>query len=134
MWEDTWNNPVPCCPPDGYVGFVYEITNMITGKKYIGKKLYYFSKTKQVKGKKKRYKVESDWKDYYGSNDELLKDVETIGEDKFRRMILHYCKTKGTMSYLELREQMERRVLESDDYYNAWVSARVRTSHIKELR
>jgi uncharacterized protein YycO len=64
-----------------YLGFVYKITNLKTGRMYIGKKLGFFSKTKQVKGKKKKYKVDSDWRDYYGSNDQLLKDVEELGKE-----------------------------------------------------
>ena len=59
---------------DSY-GFVYLITNLENNRKYIGKKLFWFSKTKQVKGKKKRIKVPSDWQTYYGSSDELQKDV-----------------------------------------------------------
>ncbi len=54
-----------------YYGFVYRITNNTTGKQYIGKKFFYSSKTKQVKGKKKRFKISSDWQTYYGSNEEL---------------------------------------------------------------
>lgn len=133
MWCDQ-NGPVPQTAPDGYAGFVYKITNIQTGRQYIGKKLFHFSKTKQVKGKKKRIKVESDWLDYYGSNDELLKDVEALGKENFSRVILHYCKTKGELGYLEAREQFDRRVLESDDYYNSWIMVRVRGSHIKGLK
>jgi hypothetical protein len=132
MWQDQ-NGPVTLIP-DGFIGFVYEITNTVTGKRYIGKKLFYFSKTKQVKGKKKRIKVESDWKDYYGSNDELLADVEKLGKDNFKRVILHYCKNKGLMTYIELREQIDRRVLEDETYYNKWIMARVTTNHIKALK
>ena len=73
---------------DSY-GFVYLITNLENNRKYIGKKLFWFSKTKQVKGKKKRIKVPSDWQTYYGSSDELQKDVILYGQDKFQRQILH---------------------------------------------
>ena len=89
---------------DNY-GFVYLITNLANGRKYIGKKLFWFSRTKQVKGKKKRIKVASDWQTYYGSSDELQKDVILHGQDKFRRQILHLCKSKGECSYLEAKEQ-----------------------------
>ena len=70
---------------DDYIGFVYEITNLTNNRKYIGKKLLKRSKTKQVKGKRKRTLVESDWKNYYGSNKELQFDVETIGIHNFKR-------------------------------------------------
>lgn len=118
---------------DNY-GFVYRITNTITGKMYIGKKFFYSSKTKQVKGKKKRFKVESDWQTYYGSNEELKKDVTIHGREKIKREIIHLCKTKGECGYLEAKEQFVNGVLENDDYYNTWIMVRVRKSHIKGLR
>jgi len=112
-------------------GFVYLITNLQTGKKYIGKKFFYSQKTKTVKGKKKRFKIESDWKTYYGSNTELQNDVKILGEQLFKREIIHLCKTKGECGYLEAREQFEKRVLETEDYYNTWIMVRVRKSHLK---
>ena len=117
---------------DNY-GFVYVITNLITNKKYIGKKFFYSSKTKQVKGKKKRFKVSSDWQTYYGSNEELKKDVIIHGKENFKREILHLCLTKGTTGYLEAKEQFLNCVLENEDYYNTWIMVRVRDSHIKGL-
>lgn len=126
--------------PEDCVGFVYNITNLVSGRQYIGKKLAKFSKTtyKTVKlknGNKKRKrirgKIESDWKNYYGSNDALLKDVAELGTDNFRRDILYYCKSKAECSYVEAREQFSRRVLESDEYYNGHIQVRVHGSHIK---
>ena len=116
---------------DNY-GFVYLITNQTNGKKYIGKKLFYFAKTKQVQGKKKKIKVSSDWPTYYGSSDVLVKDVKDLGEENFTREILHLCKSKGECSYLEAKEQFIRGVMETDDYYNTWIMVRVRKSHIKD--
>ena len=118
---------------DSYIGFVYIIENTVTKKKYIGKKLFWSSKTKQVNKKKKRFKVPSDWQDYYGSNDKLKADVETLGKDKFIRTIIHLCKSKGECSYLEAKEQFVNGVIESDEYYNTWIMVRVRDSHIKQL-
>ena len=115
-------------------GFVYCITNLTTNKKYIGKKFFYSSKTKQVKGKKKRIKAPSDWMTYYGSNAELLNDVKQNGKESFKREIIHLCKTKGECGYLEAKEQFMQCVLENDDYYNTWIMVRVRKSHIKGLR
>jgi hypothetical protein len=126
--------------PEDCVGFVYLITNNVSGRKYIGKKLAKFSKTsyKVVKlkngtKKKKRIKskIDSDWQLYYGSNDQLNKDIETLGAENFTREILFYCKSKAACSYIEAREQFNHRVLESDDYYNGQISVRVHGSHIK---
>lgn len=125
--------------PEDCVGFVYLITNTITGRKYIGKKLAKFSKTSyktvklkngSKKKKKIRSKIDSDWMDYYGSSDELNKDILTLGKENFTREILHYCKSKAHTSYLEAKEQFDRKVLESTDYYNGQISVRVHGSHI----
>ena len=128
--------------PEDCVGFVYVITNNLTGRKYIGKKLAKFSKTtyKTVKlknGNKKRKKIrgkiESDWQTYYGSNNELNQDVERLGAGNFTREILYYCRSKAECSYIEAREQFSRRVLESDDWYNGHIQVRVHGSHIRKL-
>ena len=79
---------------------------------------------------KRRSKVESDWKDYWGSSDHLQQDVQELGEDKFTREILYYCESRGIASYLEAREQFERRVLETDEYYNGIINVRVGGSKI----
>ena len=126
--------------PEDCAGFVYEITNKLTGRKYIGKKLAKFKRTtyKTVKlknGKKKRKKIkgsiDSDWQTYYGSSPELLKDIELLGTENFSREILYYCNSKAECSYIEAREQFLKRVLETDDYYNGHIQVRVHGSHIK---
>lgn len=125
--------------PEDCIGFVYLITNTVTGRKYIGKKLAKFSKTtyKTVKlkngtkkKKKIRNKVDSDWRTYYGSNDELNKDIQNLGAENFQREILYYCKSKAECSYIEAREQFTHKVLESTDYYNGHIQVRVHGSHI----
>jgi hypothetical protein len=136
------NNTVESLPED-CIGFVYIITNTISGRKYIGKKLAKFSKTtyKTVKlknGNKKkkriRSKIDSDWREYYGSSPELTKDVVALGIENFSREILFYCKSKAECSYIEAREQFSRRVLESNDYYNGHIQVRVHGSHIRKLQ
>jgi hypothetical protein len=126
--------------PEQYAGFVYLITNKLTGRMYIGKKLSKFSKTtyrteKLKNGKKRRKKIkgkiESDWQIYYGSSPELTRDVEQLGPENFTREILYYCKSKAECSYIEAREQFLRKVLESDAYYNGHIQVRVHGSHIK---
>lgn len=124
-----------------YTGFVYLITNLSTGRKYIGKKLSKFSKTstKTVKlkngtkkKKKVRSKIESDWKTYWSSSKEVIDDVKALGEDKFKREILMFCLSKGTASYFEAKFQMQNEVLEHPDmWYNGIVNCRVHRSHIK---
>jgi hypothetical protein len=135
LYQDT---PIETLPED-CVGFVYLITNLTNERKYIGKKLAKFSKTTQKtvklkngtkKKKKIRTKVDSDWRDYYGSSPELTKDVESQGKDNFKREILYYCKSKSECSYIEAREQFSRKVLESKDYYNGHIQVRVHGSHI----
>jgi hypothetical protein len=91
---------------EGYASFVYRITNLETGKQYIGKKILTSIRHKKVKGKTRRKKVTtaSDWKSYFGSNGTLQEDVARLGQAKFRREILRLCKTRGTASYWEAYE------------------------------
>ena len=116
---------------DNY-GFVYIITNNINNRKYIGKKFFWTTKRKQVNKKRKTYKIESDWRDYWSSSEELKTEIETIGKENFTREILHLCPTKGTTNYLEAKEQFTRGVLEnSEEWYNSWIMIKVRRSHVK---
>ena len=135
----TYQNTLVTELPADCVGFVYLITNLATGRMYIGKKLAKFAKTtyrvvKLKNGTKKkrriRSKINSDWQEYYGSNTELNADVASLGSENFTRQILFYCKSKAECSYIEAREQFSRRVLESRDYYNGQISVRVHGSHI----
>lgn len=114
------------------VGFVYLITNQTNLKKYIGKKLLKHRRTKTVKGKKKRYLVESDWKTYWGSNKLLQEDVRTLGESNFTREILKVCKSKGETNYWEAYYQFTHEVLLSEHWYNDHIWCRVHRSHIKK--
>ena len=126
----TWlykNKEVTAIPAE-FIGFVYLITNVTNDRRYIGKKLTQFKRSKKpLKGKvnKRRYTVESDWKDYYGSSDELSADVALLGKDKFKREILFWCSSKSELSYIEAREQFTNKVLESKRWYNGHIRVRV---------
>jgi len=102
----------------GYYGFIYEIECLVNSKLYLGRKYFTKAGTKQVKGKKRKTRKESDWKDYYGSSPRLLEDVEKLGKDKFVRRIVRLCKTRGETNYWEAKLQFANEVLESDKYYN----------------
>jgi len=134
-----YNNQEVTELPEDCVGFVYLIVNKATCRMYIGKKLAKFSRTtyKTVKlkngtkkKKKIRGKVDSDWLEYYGSSNELNKDVASLGKENFTREILFFCKSKAECSYIEAREQFARKVLESNDYYNNNIMCRIHGSHI----
>jgi len=119
--------------PEDCEAFVYLITNLINDRKYVGKKLAKFKKTRPpLKGKKRKRRsmVESDWKTYWGSSDHLNADVQDLGMDKFTREILYYCPSRGVASYLEAKIQFDRGVLESDEYYNGIINVRVGSSNI----
>ena len=119
--------------PQDCEAFVYLITNLTDNKKYVGKKLAKFKTTKNpLKGRKnkRRGTKESDWRTYWGSNAHLVDDVLRLGEHRFTREILHYCPSRGVASYLEAQEQFERKVLETDDYYNGIINVRIGGSKI----
>lgn len=120
-----------------YHGFVYQITELDTNMKYIGKKFFWSTrKLPPLKGKsRKRIKIiESDWKDYYGSNEELKLLVEKKSPDNYNREILVLCKTKGDCSYWEAKFQFENNVLLRDDYYNQFIGCKIHSRHLSSLR
>jgi len=131
MW--TFNNEEYNITPEEYQGFVYQITELHTNKKYIGKKNFWKPKILPINKKRKRRvrtRVESDWKTYFSSSQQIQRIVEEAGEDKFKREILKLCKTKGEMSYHEAKLQFEHNVLLRDDYYNEFIGCRVHSKHL----
>ena len=128
-----YNNKIVEELPEGCEAFVYLITNNQNNMKYVGKKLAKFKTSKPpLKGKKRKRKgtKESDWHEYWGSSDNLKADVAEIGEENFTREILYFCASRGIASYLEAKEQFDRRVLLTDEYYNGIINVRVGGSKI----
>jgi hypothetical protein len=135
MW--TYENKLYDEAPKEYMGFVYLVTDLTTNRKYIGKKLFWNTrKLKPLKGKTRRRTqvVESNWKNYYGSNEELQQLVENSHAERFEREILHLCTKKGIMGYLEAREQFDRNVLLSDEYYNNFIGCKIHGKHVAGLK
>jgi len=119
-----------------WYGFVYCITHRGTNRKYIGKKFFWSKKTLPITKTRKRRKityVESDWRTYYGSNKHLNEELEQHGKEFYHREILHLCKTKGECAYMETKEQFDREVLLSDNYYNGIINCRIGAKSLKNI-
>lgn len=119
--------------PTEWYGFVYLIENLENDKKYIGRKYLTKAGYKQVKGKRKKIRKESDWQEYYGSSPSLQEDIQKYGKDKFKRTILRLCKTRGECNYFETKYIFDYDALLKEEYYNSWVSCKIQSSHIKNL-
>jgi len=113
-----------------WFGFIYEITNLLDGRKYVGKKLFTRAGTKQIKGKKKKVRLSSGWANYWSSSKELQEDVKKLGEENFSRKILYLCKTRSECSYRETKEIFIRDALLTTEYYNSWVSCKIHKAHV----
>ena len=128
-------------PPEDFnhkdvYGFVYLITNLATSQKYVGKKFFWSQKTLGITKTRKRRKktlVESDWQKYWGSNKHLQEHHEKMGDEGFYREILHFCKTKGECSYMEAKEQFDRGVLLTDEYYNGIIQIKLGGNAVKSF-
>ena len=127
MW--IYNKTELQTPPVNAVGFVYLITNIQNNKKYIGKKQFHFSKTIQKNLKKRKVKVESDWRTYSGSNEDLLNDIKNFTPE-LKKEILQICYSKSSLSYIEAYHQFANNVLLSEEYYNNWISVKVTRRHL----
>tara|TARA_B100000287_G_scaffold367659_1_gene363527 strand:- start:772 stop:1206 length:435 start_codon:yes stop_codon:yes gene_type:complete len=137
MYEGQVFEPPKDFSSEDWYGFVYCITNRATDRKYVGKKFFWNKKTLPITKTRKRRKkllVESDWRDYYGSNKNLKEEVTKVGEDIYYREILHLCKTKGECAYMEAKEQFDRDVLLTDKYYNGIIGCRINERSVKNLK
>ena len=125
------NEPLIDIPETAY-GFVYLITNLKTSRQYIGKKFFWSLRRKQVNKVRKRVKIESDWKTYWSSSDELQADVNELGQECFMREIIYLCPSKGTTNYMEAKEQFSRGVLENKEkWYNGIIQCKIHRNHVK---
>ena len=114
--------------PETPYGFVYKITNLVDGKCYIGKKqMVSVKKMPPLKGKKnKRHKeVETDWRNYTGSSNDLNADISKHSKDNFKFQILRFCNSKWELSYYETKAQFEADVLVSEKFYNGIINCRI---------
>ncbi len=100
---------------------------------YLGKKLFTSIRYKQIKKKKKKIKVESNWQEYYGSNAELQTDVLTNGEEYYKREILKLCLSKSELSYFESKLIFENDALIKNEFYNSWISCRINKKNLKGI-
>ena len=133
MWY--YNNELFEITPEEYQGFVYQLTEIHTDKKYIGKKNFWKPKTLPITKTRKRRvrtRTESDWRSYFSSSSEVQQLVESKGEENYKREILKLCKTKGEMSYFEAKLQFEHDVLLRNDYYNEFIGCKIHSKHLKK--
>tara|TARA_B100001287_G_scaffold274612_1_gene280284 strand:+ start:991 stop:1389 length:399 start_codon:yes stop_codon:yes gene_type:complete len=132
MW--TYNGSEYNETPEEYQGFVYIITELDSGKKYLGKKNFWRPKVlpkNSKRSRRMRTRVESDWRGYYGSSKELQVLVEQRGGDNYKREIIRLCRTKGEMSYYEAKAQFDNDVLLSDEWFNNFIGCKIHARHIK---
>lgn len=122
----------------GFLAFVYVITRISTGRRYVGKKITTRRITKKpLKGKtrKRHSTAKSDWRDYWGSSDELKADIEAHGYADFKREIIKLCRTRAESSYEEARLQFVEDVLRKpDEWYNSAIQVRVHRNHVLEKK
>ena len=122
------NNPFTN-PQEKYVGFVYIIYNLESGRWYIGKKLFTSAGYKQIKKKRKKLRIASDWLDYFGSNRVLQEDVTKLGPDKFKREILRLCTHRSECTYFESQYIFDSGALLDRMSYNEWLTCKVTSMH-----
>ena len=111
-YENPWTymgTPFSGSDVGKHFGFVYLITNLTNQRQYIGRKYFWTFRT--PKGKKRKVRGESDWRNYYGSCDELKEDIKVLGKESFRREILSLHLTKGKVNFSETEALFKNNVL-----------------------
>lgn len=109
-------------------GFIYVITNTVTGKKYFGKKqMKSVKKLKPLKGRKNKrhFDKETDWKTYTSSSNDLNTDIQSLGKDKFTFEIIRFCESKFELAYYEAKIQFDNDVLLREGFYNGIINCRI---------
>jgi hypothetical protein len=119
---------------ENYVGMVYLLENTRTDMFYVGKKFFWTTKPKMVKGKKKKIRCESDWKKYYGSNKILQEEINEYGIDIVRRSVILLCSTKTQCAYYEMKEQIDRNAIISDKFYNSFIGGKINGKFLTEIK
>ena len=115
-------------------GFVYIITHVPSGKKYIGRKFFTSAGYKVVKGKRKKLRKPSDWKTYYGSSPALQAAIKESGKENFTREIVMLCPNISSCSYYESKLIFETDAILSDNYWNEWISCRISSMHVNAIK
>ena len=109
-------------------GFIYRITNTTNGKVYFGKKqIKRVKKLKPLKGRrnKRHFDIESDWKTYTSSSNDINEDIILLGKNKFVFEIIKFCDSKFELSYYEAKIQFDHDVLLKEGYYNGIINCRI---------
>jgi len=135
-YENPWiynGEPFTDAQADGHFAFVYLITNKVSGRKYLGKKLLTMAGYKTIKGKKKKIRKPSDWKTYYGSSPSLKADVEDLGKENFSREILKVVDNRSSATYYESKAIFETDAILSEAYYNDWITCKISSMHVKAI-
>ena len=119
-----------------FYGFVYRITNLVSGHDYIGRKYFHaVRKLNPLKGFKRKRKVtkETDWQEYWGSSKRLLEDIEIHGKLNFKREIIVLCSSRGQTNYMEAKIQFDEDVLIRDDNYNGIIAIKIGGGSVNKL-
>jgi hypothetical protein len=131
-----WQGLTP--KPSEFFGFIYRVTNMLDGRRYIGKKQYHRPNPKRSRKKpiadttgkwNPDHWLASDWATYTGSCKELNADIKEHGMHNFTFEIIAQCACRGDLSYTEVEMLVKLNTLtlrDEDDnrvYYNGNISA-----------